>query len=199
MTHLSEGSLIHSLHCACLYRGKKLYWVLHIPSVSKLHLMVAKFQPGWWPTCNGAVLSRGLLSPEWDKNLDVSVPPLSKPIHCQLDPPAGEYLFVSMTIKKREDDEEKLSWSLEFSLTELVMKRQNKTAFESFASFQENNLAGYPGGTNPNTSSSRAKKIYLKEFGYLKTEISYPPFLWPKPFPSICIWMDLSPKVQARP
>lgn len=126
MTHLSEGSLTHSLHCACLYRGKKLYWVLHTPSVSKLHLMVAKFQPGWWPTCNGAVLSRGLLSPEWDKNLDVSVPPLSKPIHCQLDPPAGEYLFVSMTIKKREDDEEKLSWSLEFSLTEPVMKRQNK-------------------------------------------------------------------------
>lgn len=88
--------------------------------VSNLHPRVDKLCPGWRPTCNGTVLSRGVLSPEWDKNFDVRVPPVSKPIHRQLDPPAGEYLFVSMTIKKKkeEDGEAKLSRSLEFSLTE---------------------------------------------------------------------------------
>lgn len=125
MTNLRMGTWYTA--CTVLVFTGRNCTGLFTPSVSKLHLVVAKLCLGWLPTCNGTVLSRRLLSPEWDKNFDVFVPPFSKPIHCQLDPPAGEYLFVSMAINKKGGG----WWGKTFRklpvlLTESLMKRQNK-------------------------------------------------------------------------
>lgn len=153
---------------------------LFTPPVSKMHLRVAKLWPRQWPTWNWTVLSRRLLSPEWDKNLDVCVPPFSKPIHCQLDPPAGEYFFVSMTIK----EERKRMVRKSFQEARVLFNRAsnekaNQTTFVSFIIFQESNLVGWPGWTDRTPPPVKPEACYLKQFGCLKTQVSYLPSVWP--------------------
>lgn len=169
--------------------------------------MVAKWCPGWWPTCNGTLLSRGLLPPEWNKNLDVCVPPLSKPIHSQLDPPAGEHLFVSMTIRKHRRRTMRQSFQeAEFSLTKPLMKRQNKQLLCHSPVSKKTAWQGVLLGQNQTSPPAQKKYLLSEEVWILKSRgILSPismthcyPSLLPMPVSFICIWMDLGPRVPAR-
>lgn len=74
----------------------------------------------------------------------------------------------------------------EFSLTEPLMKRQNKQLWSHSPVSKRTTWQGVLVGQSQTLPPAEQNTCYLKKFGYLKTEVSYPPYLWPAATQASC-------------
>lgn len=58
----------------------------------------------WSLTCDGSLRSRLFFPPQRHKHGDVTNPPVPKPLHGQLDPPARKHLLIPVAVKQRVFD-----------------------------------------------------------------------------------------------
>lgn len=56
----------------------------------------------WSHTCDGSLRSRLFFPPQRNEDGDVTNPSVPKPVHSQLDPPAGKHLLIPVAVEHRE-------------------------------------------------------------------------------------------------
>lgn len=173
MTNLKDWNLIHNFHCVYPYRAKP-YRTFHascLRNATKGCQIMAKTVTYLKLDC---LVEEAPFARVGQKPWCMCVPFLeTNPLPA--GSPSRRILLCFHDYKKRkeEDGEEKLLFNRASN------EKANQTTFVSFIIFQESNMVGWPGWTDQTPPPVKLEACYLKQFGCLKTEVSYLPSVWP--------------------